>query len=68
MRLLVGIDLLRKIVMLQLQMLTEDRLTRQLIFWKGSTGHDFAEVMLIYMQHMTFLPLSQQAGAEIKIL
>lgn len=32
MRLLVGIDLLRKIVMLQLQMLTEDRLTRQPIF------------------------------------
>lgn len=32
MRLLVGIDLLRKIVMLQLQMLTEDRLTRQTIF------------------------------------
>jgi len=42
MRLLVGIDLLRKIVMLQLQMLIENRLTRQLIFWNGSTGHDFA--------------------------
>ena len=68
MRLLVGIDLLRKIVMLQLQMLIEDRLTRQLIFWNGSTGHDFAEVIALYAAHDLPSPLSQQAGKEIKIL
>lgn len=67
MRLLVGIDLLRKIVMLQLQMLTEDELTRQLIFWKGSTGHDFAEVTDLYAACDLHLPLSQQAWEEIKI-
>lgn len=68
MRLLVGIDLLRKIVVLQLEMLTEDRLTGELIFWNGSTGHDFAEVIASYAAHDPPAPLLQWAGKEIKIL
>lgn len=66
MRLLVGIDLLRKIVMLATD-LTEDRLTRELIFWNGSIGHDFAEVTALYAAHDLPSPHSQQAE-EIKIL
>lgn len=68
MRLRVGIDLLRKTVMLQLQMLREDRLTRPLIFCNVSTGHNFAEVIASYAAYDPPSPLSQQAGKEIKIL